>query len=522
MTAASASAGTVVRSSHNGTLIGDFSGDRIRRAIIDIGSNTVRLVLYGGSARAPVVLFNEKVTARLGRDVGTTGLLADEAVALAMRGLERYALLLAGLDVPQVDVVATAAVREAANGPAFLDAVTALGFAPRLLSGEDEARTSASGVLGAFPGAEGIVGDLGGGSLELVEIGSGTCGTGVSLPLGTLRLGELLEEDGGGGKKTGRKRLAKIIAKGANGMAEGQTLYLVGGTLRAMAVYAMHANNYPLTDPHGFCIPGSDATAFTDEIAACDDETLRAIPRISTMRAQKLPLAAQLLGALVDRLKPNRIVFSSWGLREGLHFSQLPQSVQRSDPLLAGVGTFAETRGCPPLLATRMAAWTARVTPPGEYGSERLRLAATMLSLSAMQVEPNMRIPFGIEWALHKRWLSVSPEERAMLAATVSANGNRCSLPDELHALADGDALETAICWGLAIRLGRRLGARARGVFAVSSLMREGAALVLSIEEDSAALYGLSNEKDLNLLADRLGLEPEVRVVDTLADAGDT
>ena len=137
------------------------------RAIIDIGSNTVRLVIYGSPTRAPEILHNEKVTARLGKGVAETGMLSEKSSALALAALERYRVLLALKGVERVDVVATAAVRDAANGAAFMDQVRAMGFEPRLLTGEQEALTSAHGLRGAFPGAVGIVGDLGGGSLEI-------------------------------------------------------------------------------------------------------------------------------------------------------------------------------------------------------------------------------------------------------------------------------------------------------------------------------------------------------------------
>ncbi|WP_128893253.1 Ppx/GppA family phosphatase [Erythrobacter sp. HKB08] len=492
---------------------GMFAGNRVARAIIDIGSNTVRLVLYGGSPRAPVTLFNEKVTARLGREIGDTGRLADEAVELAMRGLRRYALILEELGVSRVDVVATAAARDATNGPEFLAMVSDLGFEPRLLSGEEEAELSAMGVVGAFPGASGVVADLGGGSLELVEIADGQCEVGTSLPLGTLRLPALLKH----GREKGKAAIAEMLA-GANWKApKGEPLYLVGGTWRAGAVYAMEEQGYPLTDPHGFEIATKDAFALARRLATMEASDFAGSPRISSMRAENIPVAATLLMAMIEHLEPSRITVSAWGLREGIVFSQLASDAKGQDPLLAGVGEFAALRGCPPVLATRMAGWTADVVPRSQYGSERLRLAATMLSLASMQIEPNLRGPLAIEWSLHKRWIAIKAQDRAMLAAAVSANGNRCDLPKDVTSLAPEEALEAAICWGLATRLCRRLGARSSKLFQVSSLQIEGDALVLSLEESHEALFGIPNEKDLTLLADRLGKRPEFRVV---SDAG--
>ena len=488
---------------------GKFSGHTAQQAIIDIGSNTVRLVLYGGSPRAPITLLNEKVVARLGREIGETGRLAEAAIKLAMRGLSRYALILDDLGVSDVEVVATAAVREAENGPQFLEQVRSLGLAPRLLSGAEEARISAMGVIGAFPGASGAVADLGGGSLELVHIAEGQCGEGTTVPLGTLRLPELR-----GDKTVDLKKAAAQTLKSAgwDRPIDGP-LYLVGGTWRAMAVYAMDAQSHPLSDPHGLEISGGDALKLAAEIAGSDPGTLRQIPRISSQRSGTMPDAGGLLMALLKKLEPTKIVFSSWGLREGLLFDRLAPYAQGQDPLLAGVAVFAAQRGCPATLAARVAAWTVDALPQGWQGSERMRLAATMLSLASMQTEPNLRTAQAIDWALHKRWIALDSQERAMLAAAVSANGNIRDLPDRITKLAPAEMLEVAVAWGLAIRLCRRLGALSRRAFYATSLAIVDERLVLSLSHDHADLFGISNEKDLRLLADRLGLKWQVEIV---------
>lgn len=492
---------------------GLFSGTTPHRAIIDIGSNTVRLVVYGGSPRAPTVLLNEKVAARLGSDITTTGRLAEEAMALAMRGLERYALLLDDLGIDNVEVVATAAVREASNGPEFLDRLRRLGFDPRLLSGEQEADLSAWGVMGAFPKGVGIVADLGGGSLELVGIGDehghSRPGPGISLPLGTLRLPELRKGD----PDRLRKAVQAALKQAGTALVEGGDLFLVGGTWRAMAVYAMEQRGYPLTDPHGFSLPREDAVVLAKGLARLTPEELRASPRISTMRSASLPDAAVLLQALIKRLGPRDVVVSAWGLREGILFSGLPPHARAQDPLIAGVSTFAVSRGTSPTMATRVASWTVDALPEGGSHSERWRLAATMLALATMQVEPNLRMRVGVEWALHKRWVGLAPEGRAMLAAAVCANGNRLDLPDDVVALASREELDRAIGWGLAIRLCRRLGGRSRQSFQRTRLARSGGSLVLSLEQSHAALFGIPNEKDLRLLADWLKLEPRVEIL---------
>lgn len=491
-----------------------IAGSRPERAIIDIGSNTVRLVVYGGTMRAPTVLLNEKVTAKLGREIAATGRLADEAMAMALRGLRRFALLLADLCISDIETVATAAVRDAANGPEFVEQLRRIGLNPRVISGEEEALLSAYGVIGAFPDARGIVADLGGGSLELVRVAGGQTDSASTLPLGTLRLPDHRK----GGRPEMKKSLDKAICKAgwdlaANPAAANGALYLVGGTWRAMAVYAMAARAYPLSDPHGFVMSASAALELAESLALSEADAFKGRDRISSMRAEKLPDAAVLLEALLARLAPDKVVFSSWGLREGLLYDRLPAHARAQDPLLAGIAVFASQRGSAPTLATRMAAWTLDAAPAREHGSERLRLAAMMLALAAMQIEPNIRLPQAINWALHKRWVGIDGKERAMLAAAISANGNQINLPARVRALASEEALEEAVRWGLALRIGRRLGAQSRRSLEVSRLVVEDGALVLKLARSHESLLGQPTEKDMKLLAGRLGIGWKVDIV---------
>lgn len=508
-----------------GSRDGSFSGHEPGRAIIDIGSNTVRLVIYGGSMRAPTVLLNEKVTAKLGRDIASKGVLAKEAMELALRGLARFALLLEDLKVHDVTTVATAAVREASNGGEFIAELEKLGLPPKIVTGEQEAYLSAQGVLGAFPGARGTVADLGGGSLELVRLGEEGAHDAVSLPLGTLRLADLRGGELGEASRSDlRKMLEKKLKKGADHVPKGEPLYLVGGTLRTMAVYAMQEHGHPLSDPHGFeLIPKQARKLLGKALANETVESLASRDRISNMRAEKLPDTSVLAEAMLARFEPSKLVFSSWGIREGLLFDGLADHSKSRDPLLAGISVFAAQRGAPATLATRIASWTVDAAPSRGHGSERLRMAATMLALASMQIEPNIRLHHAMDWALHKRWIAVEAKDRAMLAAAIAANGNALELPEDVRALAPEDALDEAITWGLAIRLARRLGASSRRSLQESRLTIEEGTLTFRLAESQGALFGLSTEKDLKLLADQLGAKWAVQIVpsDALREEGD-
>jgi exopolyphosphatase/guanosine-5'-triphosphate,3'-diphosphate pyrophosphatase len=508
------------------------------RGIIDIGSNTVRLVIFGGPPRAPAVLHNEKIQARLGKGVAETGRLSEKGMKLALASLARYAAILRLHGVEDVQCVATAAVRDAPNGGAFLERVRELGLSPRLLSGEEEAVGSAHGVLSAFPGAHGIVGDLGGGSLELIDIADDRCTHGTTLPLGTLRLPALREE---GGAKFNR-RIAKMLRSAQWSTAHDQPLYLVGGSWRALARFAMEQMDWPIDDPHGFELSPEDALRLARTVnapkmaarltgakpAPGKAAPAKSLPRItvpgvSTARLASLPDAAALLAVLVRELKPQRLIFSSWGLREGLLAEGFDEATRAADPMLEGIAAFTATHSAElPALAAEMVRWTARALPETVQEDapriERLRLGATMLALVSLDTEPNLRTEQAVNWALRKRWIGLTARGRAMITLAVLANSGRTAVPPQLPRLAPISALRDAVAWGLATRLARRIGGGAVAALAGTSLRIEGHALVLAVRPDLAPLCSEMVDKDLRVLAECLGLTPRLDILPEGAD----
>lgn len=482
------------------------------RAIVDIGSNTVRLVIYGGPPRAPVVLHNEKVTARLGKAVAERGALSGKAQQAALGALARFRCLLDLRGVYRTDVVATAAVRDASNGAEFLAQVAALGFAPRLLSGVEEAEVSAMGVVGAFPDAHGVVADLGGGSLELVDVAAGVPSHGVSLPLGTLRLPPLRAK----GMAPFRARVAASMASAGWSTAPGGTLYLVGGSFRAFARHVLHQAHSTWDDPHGFALDAEPAARYARALSRRKGEAIAPVPGIAGSRLASLPDAAALLLALIGSIQPARVVFSSWGLREGLLYADLPEGTRRQDPLLAGVAEFVRPRGVSAATATMVAGWAAVASPPDGngtgQGSERLRLAATMLALAAATVEPNLRADLAVTWALRKRWIGVTNRERTMLAAALMAGSARFDLPPAWHTYADSDDLRAAQAWGLGARLCRRFSGCSPKALAESRLSHEPGVLMLHVGEPYGVLLNEGVDRDLRALGGLLGLRVESRV----------
>lgn len=487
-------------------------------AVIDIGSNTVRLVIYEGSPRAPRVVWNEKVAARLGRDLSASGEIPDEAAAEALGALARFALLIEDLDIEDVQTVATAAAREASNGAQFLARVADLGLAPRLLSGEEEAEAAAQGSIGAFPGAHGVVADLGGGSLELVSIAEGKSHHATSLPLGTLRLPALRA----GSDKKFDKTVRTELAGAGWAAAHPGPLYMVGGTWRAFAAYAMRKRDFPLTDPHGYRLDIATADKLAAEAMSASPEKLAEMSGISAMRAGYLPDAAAMLRPLLEELQPEELIFSSWGLREGLLFARLDDLQRTKDPLLAGVADFAEMHGASITHAAMLAAWSVELADGQgrsggssggrSQGNERLRLASAQLAAALHRVEPNLRYNHALEWALDKRWIGCDARDRAMICAALIGSMGRSAIPDRLRSLAEDEDLREAVTWGLGFKLARRLGAASRVSMLSSALIRKKRRLILRLDPSRAPLGNYPVTKDLEILAAFLELEPKVKI----------
>jgi exopolyphosphatase/guanosine-5'-triphosphate,3'-diphosphate pyrophosphatase len=303
----------------------------------------------------------------------------------------------------------------------------------------------------------------------------------------------------------------------------GLPLYLVGGSWRALARYAMFKLDWPLDDPHGFELDAATAVKICRGLVS--GRPAAQVPRLPPSRLATLPDAAALLGVLVQTIQPASLIFSAWGLREGLLFAHLSPAVRAQDPMLAGVCAFAEMLGVSPATATMVTGWTADVCATGETDTgspsgERLRLAATMLALAAQRIEPNLRGEQAMGWALRKRWIGIGDRERAMLAMAAIANTGRTAIPGGFLRLASAAELREAATWGLAIRLCRKFSGCIAQSLAGSALTWGERRLVLTIQEPLRPLYTEAVEKDLRLLARWLEAEPFVEAAPAKRLAG--
>jgi len=469
-------------------------------AIIDIGSNSVRLVVYAGPPRVPTPIFNEKVLAGLGSGADPSGPLPAEPRERTLAALRRFRLLVDHMKVKRTRVVATAAIRDAEDGPEFVREVDRIGFDCEVLSAKEEAHLAGEGVLSGIPEADGIVGDLGGGSLELVDVADGQASDGISMPLGVLRL-----DPSAAGERTARKILRSALKKtDIRERAKGRSFYMVGGSWRALARIDMFATDFPLPITHQYRMKPGRTRELRKLLRALD-------PRFSMAAApQRLatsPVAAMLLDVLTEELQPSQLVVSTYGIREGLLFDNLPRSERRKDPLIeeardAGGGEHRFGQH-----GDLLDEWIAPLfDDPPEM--RRLRLAACLLADVAWQANPGFRADRGIEMALHGNWVAVSPAGRVIMAQALSSNFGRDRLPDpRLTTLCKEEQLKRAHSWGLAMRLGQRLSGGVASVLKRTNLSALNGAIQLNVRRKEEALIGDTVERRLLRLAEALGRE---------------
>ncbi len=476
--------------------------------MIDIGSNSVRLVVFNGPPRAPSVLFNEKVMAGLGRAVVLTGQLDEKAMAVTLKSLARFRYIAALMGVPQPITVATAAVRQASNRDAFLKDVQALGLDVVLLSGDEEAEVAGFGVIAGFEEANGIVGDLGGGSLELAHVAGGRVLARESFPLGVLRLGAI-RDLGATQLRTQVNRLLK--PKGWTALGKGLPFYLVGGSWRSLAKIHMFLARYPLPIVHHYSMPPLAAPSLVRAIARLDRTILKEKNIVGNARYPAMADSAALLSVLTSLIRPQSLIVSATGLREGLHYRSLSPAQQALDPLIEATRAEGDLQGRFAEHGDLLNQWIAPLFASDAEPDQRLRLAACLLGDIGWAANPDFRAERGLEVALHGNWLGLDARGRAMIGqALFAAFGGGNAKPSLLGALASVEDLSRAKNWGLAMRLGQRLSGGTAAPLKTSGVSFNGDRLILSLAGDADVLLGDAVERRLKQLAAALGKTPEI------------
>lgn len=496
--------------------VGEHPDQRDARdvAVVDVGSNSVRLVQFRVEGRALWPVFNEKTMAGLGKGATKTGRLNPEGVEIALRALKRFSILLDAKGVVERRAVATAAVRVCEDGPEFVErARTEAGMTIEVLSGEEEGRRSALGVLVGLGDAEGVTGDLGGSSLELTRLSGRQVGEAVTLPLGPLSVGF---EDLRSARATVDAELDGVVSVLSDA---GDDFYAVGGAWRAFAQLAMSLDDYPLRLLHQYELSAARVARVADFAAQQSEASLASVQGVSSKRAAALPYAALLLKRLVKRGSFKRVVFSANGLREGVVCAADPDLVAQGDPLLSGADALARGASVATALGPALQTWIAPAfeAEPDVFGPRRdavLRAAAARLADIGARMHPDHRSDLAFMQTLYAPFGGISHPERAFLAMAVHHRyQGKKTRPEDCagNRLLDDAQREAALRLGLALRLGAALSGRSARVLQNFELAREGEALVLTSGPSGAALVVERALQRFEQLAEALSLSPQVR-----------
>ncbi|MGF1552785.1 MAG: exopolyphosphatase [Paracoccaceae bacterium] len=468
-----------------------------RIGVVDAGSNSVRLVVYEGGARSPSVIFNEKATCALGAGLARTGRLNPEGRARAMAALHRFGAVAEHLGVGTMAGIATAAIREAEDGPAFRDLVeAATGIRLAIATGADEARYAMLGVLFGDPQASGVVADLGGASMELGIVADGAPGQGVTTPLGPLRLEALADPEA-------------EIAERLDAVPEafrdaGERLILVGGAWRALARADMERRGYPLKVLHEYALSAERAHDLARWAKKRSPSELAALDGVSESRAANLPLTARLLRGLLVALAPREVAISAFGLREGVAYEAMAPGIRAQDPLVAAAREMERVNARAYGFGAELGAWAIAALPPANPREARLMRAAAHLADIAWRTHPDHRVASAWEAATRSNLTGLGHEGRVFLALALAARYRRAKqLARDAPAagLVDEAAARRAVALGLALRLGCSLSACVPGVLSASRLVDDGERLSLSLDERVAEMAGEDSDKALAQLA---------------------
>jgi len=481
-----------------------------RVAVIDIGSNSVRLVVFDRLSRAPVPIFNEKVFAALGKTVGETGRLNPEGMKQTFSTLTRFSQLLKAMNVAACHVVATAAVRDASDGPQFLNEIKARSeLDVSIISGEEEGRLSAEGVLSGIPEADGAMGDMGGGSVELVRLKKGVVGARATMPLGPFRLMAM------GGSRSSQVALVESRLAALSWLPDvaGATIYAVGGIWRAFAKVHMEQVGHPLHIIHHYAIDAVQAIEFAQLLSRQSRTSLEG-SGISRRRVEALPYAAMFMELLLKRARPRELVFSAYGLREGILHDLLPPEIRASDPLLSAcddlagrIGRFGE--------AGPLTEWIRPLGQP--FDAHRLLAAAVcVLSDIGWLEHPDYRSEQTYLRALRAPFGGIDHVGRAFTALALHIRyGGR--VDDQVtypsHVLLDERTLRDAAAIGLALRLAYTLCGGVLSLLEGASLVRERDRIVLCIAPEFADLKVDAVDRRFEALAKALELPGEIRMI---------
>ncbi len=485
-----------------------------RIGVIDVGSNSVRLVVFDGMARSPAYFYNEKVLCGLGAGMSETGRLSPEGWERALRTLHRFTALTSHMNLSGMIAVATAAVREAEDGRAFCDQVEReTGLTLHVASGSEEARLSTKGVLLGWPDAEGLVCDIGGASVELAHVSGGEMVHGATSPLGPLKLTDFTDAEK---RDKYIRKTAKALRKAVPEPAP--RLYLVGGSWRAIARLDMERIGYPLKVLHAYEPPVAQLNETLDWIQTQEQARMSDMTGTSAARLSLVPLASLVLKELLRRIAPERVVISAFGLREGLLYRQMPEDMRALDPLLDACRHWETLSARAPGFGDALNAWLGPLFPDATDADKRLIHAAALLHDVNWRAHPDYRAEVSYESVTRAHMAGLDHPERVFLGLALLNRYKTAGPSDDASHYGDllpKERATEAVVLGRAMRLGAMLSGSSVGVLEYARISRENGTLVLALRGPAREFAGEAVDRRLQSLASRLQCEPRIDLLDT-------
>ena len=477
--------------------------ERAPYAVVDIGSNSVRLIVYDELGRAPFPRFNEKSLCRLAEGLARTGELADDGVRRTIEATRRFRAIADAMGVERIDALATEATRRASNGARLVAEIDRqAGLEVRILTGPEEATYAALGVISGFFRPRGLVGDMGGGSLEVAEILDDRVGERtVSLQLGALPVQALLAEHGDAAKR----KIDDILRDRLPPALTEPVFYAVGGGWRALAKAHMAATRPPVRVVHGYCVNAKALRAFAKRLWRMSPGKFAKLSGVPARRVTTLPAAALVMDRVIKRLAPERVVFSALGVREGWLYAQLPEKERYLDPLLEGAQNFGTPQARVPEFGPALAVWTSRLFPGETAAEKRLRVAACALSDIAWRDHENVRAVESFRRLLQLPFIGIDHTERVFLATAIHAR--YAGRPDDPRLLPAIDLLTPSVrrraqILGRTLLLGYRLSGGVPDIL-------EGARLQIDADTVRLEVGRAARVPDSEVVSDRLQLLAE-------------
>lgn len=487
-------------------------------AIIDIGSNSVRLTVNVVNQMASIPYINEKIMPGLGRGLSETGMIDQQAEKETFSILARYRAILDTLKVQDIRPIATAAVRTARNGKEFArTASMILGTEVKILDGQREGVLAGMGVAYGIDRPKGLVGDLGGSSLELVKVKKHK----ISKKAESFLVGPLaLNSDDTFNERRIRTSIRDAFESSEVLTDNHDSFFAVGGAWRLLAKLDMELKKYPVKVLHGYTLSESQMRKIIRfAVSSVEDHSVKAvIAQISERRTNDLPYAALVMDELLSICRIKQVTISASGLREGVLYQD--QELD-DDPLRQGIITFFDLDSIQVKFGRTLHKFTRKLMKgEGKLFNEssvdkRIDRASCLLADAGWRFHPDHRVSLVFDQILYCPLVAVSHKERLLMAATIAFRYQRdFALPMQFSDLLTNEQIQRAEIFGALMRLGHEVSRRSSTMLSMIELVKSNKQLLLRVPSSVIETLSPPVSKRLDQASALLGLTPGIEEVE--------